>query len=109
MKNYKTFSKSYEPNLPCVALWSLFVIFCNGDVPLCNVDFNNLYPTGNVRNSTIKELWNSKILNQYRRLHLNTQKDKISICPNCNVWDESEDSDPFISGDYAELAIINPS
>jgi len=106
LKGYKAISKSYEPNLPCIALWSLLVIFCNGDVPICNVDFNNKYPTGNVRDSTIRELWNSKIMNQRRELHLNKQKSKISICPNCNVWDEAEDSKISISKDYAELTTI---
>ena len=28
--NYKPMQESYEPNLPCVALWSLMVIFANG-------------------------------------------------------------------------------
>jgi radical SAM protein with 4Fe4S-binding SPASM domain len=100
LKGFTPVSSSFEPNLPCVALWSLMAIFCNGDVPLCNVDFNNKFPTGNVAESSIEELWQSKIMSQRRELHLNGQKGQISLCENCNVWDEPQDSE-FISSDYA--------
>ena len=107
LENYKSIEKSYEPNLPCVALWSLMVLFANGDVPLCNVDYNNKYPTGNIMNSSIRELWKSKILNQRRKLHLTDNKKKISICENCNVWDEVK-GEEIVSPEFAEkVSIIN--
>ena len=31
------------------------VLFANGDVPLCNVDYNNKYPTGNIMKNSIKD------------------------------------------------------
>ena len=76
------------------------VFFANGDVPLCNVDYNNKYPVGNIFKNSIKELWNSKISNLRRKYHLEMQKDKISICKNCNVWDEG--GEELISNDFAE-------
>jgi radical SAM protein with 4Fe4S-binding SPASM domain len=105
LKDYKSISKSYEPNLPCVALWSLMVFFANGDVPLCNVDFNNKFPTGSIMNSTIRELWNSKIMSSRRELHLNGKKEEISICKNCNVWDEVH-GEELVSSEYAEKVSI---
>ena len=101
LDNFKSISKSYEPNLPCVALWSLLVIFANGDVPLCNVDYNNKYPLGNVMEHSIKELWNSKLQNERRKNHLNGRKSSISLCTNCNVWAEPSVSDMLISAEYA--------
>ena len=104
---YKPISKSYEPNLPCVALWSLMVVFANGDVPLCNVDYNNKYPTGSVMKNSIKELWKSKIMNARRKLHLGGNKKDISICANCNVWDEAK-GEELISPEFAEkVSILN--
>lgn len=91
LKNFEPVANSFEPNLPCVALWSLMVIFGNGDVPLCNVDFNNQHPIGSVATHSIAEVWRSKIANNRRALHLDGQKDKINICGNCNVWDEPPD------------------
>lgn len=107
LDNYTSIEKSYEPNLPCVALWSLMVLFANGDVPLCNVDYNNKYPTGNIMQSSIRELWKSKILNQRRKLHLTDNKKQISICENCNVWDEVK-GEEIVSPEFAEkVSIIN--
>lgn len=105
LKNFKPVSKSFEPNLPCVALWSLFVIFCNGDVPLCNVDYRNMYPSGNVRSNSIARIWHSEVLNERRRAHLIGEKNRISLCGNCNVWNESADG-KNISLEYAQEAAI---
>ena len=101
LQQFEPISNSYEPNLPCVALWSLLVIFCNGDVPLCNVDYNNKYPTGNILTRSIEELWRSKVMTERRELHLSGQKACISLCENCNVWDEAPDLE-HIANEYAE-------
>lgn len=107
LDQYKSVSRSFEPNLPCVALWSLLVVFANGDVPLCNVDYNNKYPTGSIMKNTIKELWTSKIMNARRKLHLTGNKKDISICANCNVWDEVK-GEEIISPEFAEeVSILN--
>ena len=108
LEGYKSISKSFEPNLPCVALWSLMVIFANGDVPLCNVDFNNKYPTGSIMKNSIKELWTSKIMNARRKLHMNGNKKDITICSNCNVWDEVS-GEEIISPEFAEQVSISNS
>jgi len=100
LKDYTPIARTFEPNLPCVVLWSLLVIFCNGDVPLCNVDFNNKYPNGSVATSSIEEIWRSKIMLERRDLHLSGNKSQISLCTNCNVWDESPDAEQ-ISAEYA--------
>lgn len=108
LDNYKSISKSFEPNLPCVALWSLMVFFANGDVPLCNVDYNNKFSTGNVMKTSIKDLWSSKIMNSRRKLHLDGNKKDISLCINCNVWDEVKGGEELISSEYAEkVSILN--
>jgi len=101
LDNYKSVSKSFEPNLPCVALWSLLVVFANGDVPLCNVDYNNKFPTGSILKSSVKDLWQSKIMNIRREMHLNHEKNGISICKDCNVWDEVT-GEEMVSPEFAE-------
>lgn len=99
--------KSYEPSLPCVALWSLMVIFSNGDVPLCNVDYNNKFPTGNVRDTSIGDVWQSSQLNQRRAQHLNGQKSAVSLCANCNVWDEQGDhAGEFLSAEFGKMQML---
>ena len=108
LDNYKSIEKSFEPNLPCVALWSLMVFFANGDVPLCNVDYNNKFPTGNVMNTSIRDLWSSNIMKLRRELHIKGNKKKISICENCNVWDEVKGGEELVSPEFAEeVSILN--
>tara|TARA_Y100000310_G_scaffold50196_1_gene46290 strand:+ start:4226 stop:5203 length:978 start_codon:yes stop_codon:yes gene_type:complete len=101
LNGFKSVSKSYEPNLPCVSLWSLLVIFSNGDVPLCNVDYKKKYPTGSILSNTIEELWQSSLMNQKREHHLKGEKASIDICKSCNVWDEPKDKES-ISSEYAD-------
>ena len=76
---------------PCVALWSLMVVFAHGDVPMCNVDYNNKHPLGNLRDNTIAELWNSREQGRRRQLHLDG--DRKSICKGCTVWSEEANHD----------------
>jgi radical SAM protein with 4Fe4S-binding SPASM domain len=71
---------------PCVALWSLMVIFADGSVPMCNVDYNNKHPLGNLRDSKISELWQSMEQNRRREEHL--QGKRSGICKGCTVWSE---------------------
>jgi radical SAM protein with 4Fe4S-binding SPASM domain len=101
LDGFKAIDESHELKLPCVALWSLMVIFGNGDVPLCNVDFLNKFPNGNVGESSIEELWKSHTMRLRRNLHTSNRKGEIPICQNCNVWDEPSDHEIPISSDYA--------
>lgn len=71
---------------PCVALWSLMVIFANGDVPLCNVDYSNKYPLGNIHQRSIAGLWQSQEQNRRRESHLDGKRE--GICKGCTVWSE---------------------
>ena len=105
LKGFKPIADSYEPNLPCIVLWSLMVIFGDGRVPLCNVDYNNKFPTGDVSENSIAEVWQSKVMNERRRLHLDGAKATISICDNCNVWDEPSDKE-HVASEYAEEVAI---
>ena len=83
------------------------VVFANGDVPLCNVDYNNKFPTGSIMKNSLRELWQSKILESRRHLHLSGNKKDISICSNCNVWDEVK-GEEIISPEFAEkVSILN--
>lgn len=75
---------------PCIALWSLMVIFADGTVPRCNVDYNMKHPVGNVKQSSIQELWQSEIQTRIREDHLNSNR--TGICKGCNVWAEQANS-----------------
>lgn len=90
--NFKPIIKA-DTEKPCVALWSLMVIFANGDVPMCNVDYNNKYPLGNVRDSTIESLWQSETQNYRRKAHLESRRE--GICQGCTAWSQEANSEPL--------------
>lgn len=75
-----------DTQMPCVALWSLMVIFANGDVPRCNVDYNNKHPLGNVLENPITELWQRH--EALRAQHIAGVRE--SICQGCTVWSEKQ-------------------
>ena len=77
---------------PCVALWSLMVIFADGSVPLCNVDYNLKHPLGSVATQSIESLWQSKEQDRRRRQHLIGERD-IPICQGCTVWSEEANTE----------------
>ena len=57
--------------------------------------------------SSIKDLWSSQIMNARRKLHMTDNKKQISICANCNVWDEAK-GEEIISPEFAsQVAISN--
>lgn len=93
LKGFKSISIVRDIDKPCVALWSLMVIFANGDVPMCNVDYNNKFPLGNVRNSTIEELWQSTNQALKRHHHITYQRGIYPICKGCTVWSEASPTD----------------
>ena len=106
LTNFKPVSSTYEIQLPCVALWSLMVIFSDGTVPLCNIDYKGLFKLGDINKQSIAEVWESSRLNGNRKMHLNDEKGAIKICRRCNVWDEPSDVKK-ISKLYAKKFDIN--
>ena len=106
LDNYKSVSKSFEPNLPCVALWSLMVVFANGDVPLCNVDYNN-----NINGEYYEKFYQRFMeIQEYeckrRQLHLNGSKKDIYLYIINRVWDEVK-GEEIISPEFAEEVSIS--
>jgi len=104
LEGFTPVHQSQQRMLPCVALWSLMVIFANGDVPLCNVDYNNKFPTGSLQDHSIAELWQSRIMEERRRLHTEGKKSAMPLCSNCTVWDEPSDVKESMIERYTEVA-----
>jgi radical SAM protein with 4Fe4S-binding SPASM domain len=96
LKDFKAIAPSYEPGLPCVALWSLLVVTVNGQVPMCNVDYNTKYLMGDLNVESIADVWNSKRFVAMRNTHLRNQKSENPLCANCNVWEAHESDDFFV-------------
>ncbi|MBI4665259.1 MAG: radical SAM protein [Nitrospinae bacterium] len=94
-------SESYEAQLPCVALWSLMIIYANGEAPICSADIKGERSLGNVREKSIKEIWTSAQADYYRDKHAAGRKGEIDMCRDCNMWEEPGDWKESIAAKYA--------
>lgn len=72
----------------CPHVLITFNILCNGNVILCCNDYNDRIILGNVKESSIKEIWNGKKFQEIRAA-LYKDYNKVSICKNCNFWYKS--------------------
>jgi hypothetical protein len=57
--------------IPCYRLWLTFTVLWDGRVSLCCADFDGRNVLGDLRTSTIQEIWNSPL---YRRPAASTSK-----------------------------------
>lgn len=66
-------------------------IHSNGSVGVCPQDWKFATEYGNVKESSLKELWNSEKLKAFRIAHLNGNRRKIPYCKDCDVCVSNDD------------------
>ena len=74
---------------PCSLIWREMVVDWNGEVVLCNDDWNHSNVLGNLKKQTIEEIWKGEKLNKIRKAHMKGEFSKIPLCSGCNrksVW-----------------------
>jgi len=72
---------------PCTYLWNALVIFWDGSVLPCSQDFFGYYTLGNVRDSSLAEIWNNEKSVHLRKQHLKKNIDAFQTCSACDrVW-----------------------
>ncbi|HYD49340.1 MAG TPA: SPASM domain-containing protein, partial [Terriglobales bacterium] len=72
--------------VPCISLWTSFVIDVDGQVRMCCADPQGSSLLGDVRESTIAEIWHGAELDRLRRLHLDGRRHELPLCDGCPVW-----------------------
>jgi radical SAM protein with 4Fe4S-binding SPASM domain len=60
-------------------------ILFNGDVIICCHDWNRATVVGNVKNSSLREVWNSPRMNEVRRLIINKEYEQLDSCRDCSI------------------------
>lgn len=71
---------------PCHYLWTQFNIYWNGDVPLCCFDFDAKVKLGNIRQSTVSDIWQGKPLALFRETHLERRQNTLPLCNRCSYF-----------------------
>lgn len=81
MKNQQTLNKVRLPY--CNQVYDVITLRWNGDVSACCGDIDGKMVLGNIKQSTITELWMSPKEQQYRKLLSELKYDAIPQCRNC--------------------------
>jgi MoaA/NifB/PqqE/SkfB family radical SAM enzyme len=72
-----------DVRFPCYRPWLTFTALWDGRVALCCADFDGREILGDLRHSTIAEIWNSDTYRAVRRRHLETGGP--DICRSCDL------------------------
>ena len=70
-------------NFPCYRQWLTFTVLWDGRVSLCCADFDGREVLGDLRTSTIAEIWNNERYRAVRRAQL--EHGGPSICQSCDL------------------------
>jgi radical SAM protein with 4Fe4S-binding SPASM domain len=69
----------------CHKPFSQMNILFNGDVIICCEDWNRTTVVGNVTTQSLREIWNSKKMNEIRRLLLRKRYEQLDSCRECSL------------------------
>ncbi len=72
----------------CPHAFGIMHILKNGDVPLCANDWEHREHLGNVREQSIREIYNSPRMQEIRELMEQGRFEEIAPCKDCSFWKE---------------------
>jgi radical SAM protein with 4Fe4S-binding SPASM domain len=70
----------------CPHAFSVMHVLQNGDVPLCANDWANRNLLGNVRHTSLREIYNSVRMQEIRSLMQQGRYEEIDACKECSFW-----------------------
>ncbi|MDI6732734.1 MAG: radical SAM protein [Planctomycetota bacterium] len=71
---------------PCHALWFAPSVNWDGLVSMCCFDWDEQGIIGDMNTQTLAEIWQSELLQKYRKLHLAGEYASIPLCANCDHY-----------------------
>lgn len=80
----ETLDGKKEPK-PCLRLWYTLTVLWDGRVALCCVDYDGKYIMGDLKDTNIKEIWNSGSYRSARRQSLQNRYEGDILCRNCTL------------------------
>jgi radical SAM protein with 4Fe4S-binding SPASM domain len=69
----------------CRDFWERMTIYWNGDVALCCEDLDGAHILGNLKESTIREVWNGEKMRALKRLHRQKRFAELPLCAGCDL------------------------
>lgn len=80
----EAYHKSLNDHKACSRPFMAMVVCAGGDVVMCTHDAPRATCIGNVKEDTLRDLWNSEALYEFRKMHLTGQKHLNRLCKNCD-------------------------
>ena len=78
-----TLNREGDVRFPCYRQWLTFTVLWDGRVSLCCADFDGKVTLGDLRTSSLREIWDSEAYRAVRREHL--QSGGPAICHGCDL------------------------
>ena len=75
-----------EKRLPCLKLWNTMIILSDGRVITCNGKWDAQLVMGDVKTTSIKEIWSSNEYKEVRQKHLDGQQNDVISYDDCVDW-----------------------
>jgi len=72
--------------VPCVGLWTSFVIDVSGLVRMCCTDQAGTTLLGDVSRESIGDIWRGAEMRRIRELHIAGRRHSMALCDGCPVW-----------------------
>lgn len=85
---------------PCLKVFREMVVYWNGRAALCNHDWNNQSPLGDLTRQTIAEVWNSPAYQAVRAFHESGRFPDGLVCGDCDHWRMYYTEDGFLGKIY---------
>ena len=70
----------------CSYLWDRMYVWFDGKCNPCDADYKSYLSYGNVKDNSIREIWNSQKLDKLKKDHLNHSRNKITPCDRCGQF-----------------------
>ena len=71
---------------PCDFLWGEMYVWYDGKCNPCDVDYKSELLVGNIKENSIKEIWNGESYKKLRDLHLTEKRNECFPCDHCSNW-----------------------
>ena len=75
----------YPPGMPCPFPWQYMVVQWDGSVVECCRDYNAVNVMGNVREQTLREIWNGETYRAFRKQHETGEFGSNVFCRKCTA------------------------
>ena len=104
--NGKTFTQEGKKIITkqvCTAPFYVMLVRWDGSVSPCGCgDWRRNYCVGNINDSSMREIWNGTAWNEFRKIQLRKQRNKIDICKECKVIDNQLDNIDLYADDLLD-------